>query len=103
MVQNRNRRTSKRRTLQIAEVLSNGDPNVLLQLNVHEDVLEKVHDSESMIERLELYTGLTRKEIEFDLTQKIRILKWMVKKKIEDVNDIGLVLSKYYMGHLKID
>jgi flagellar protein FlaI len=103
IVQNRNRRTNKRRTLQIAEVLSNGEPNVLLQLNIHEDVLEKVNESETMIERLELYTGLSRQEIELDLRQKIRILKWLVKEKIENVNEIGLVLSKYYMGHLKLE
>ncbi len=102
-VQNRNRRTSKRRTLQIAELLGGGDPNVLLQLDVKDDVLEKVNDSESMIERLELYTGQTRKEIEFDLKQKIRILKWMVSKRIENVDDIGLVMAKYYMGHLNLE
>ncbi|MFH1400152.1 MAG: ATPase, T2SS/T4P/T4SS family [Nanoarchaeota archaeon] len=103
IVQNRNRRTNRRRTLQIAEVLPNGDPNVLLQLNIHEDILEKVHESETMIDRLELYTGLTRQEIEIDLKQKVRILKWLVKEKIENVDEIGLVLSKYYMGHLRLD
>jgi len=103
IVQNRNRRTNKRRTLQIAEILPNGDPSILLQLNIHDDVLEKVHESVTMIERLELYTGLSREEIELDLRQKIRILKWLVKEKIENVNEIGLVLSKYYMGHLKLE
>ena len=103
IVQNRNRRTNKRRTLQIAEILPNGDPNVLLQLNIHDDVLEKVNESRTMIERLELYTGLSGSEIEIDLRQKIRILKWLVKEKIENVNEIGLVLSKYYMGHLKLE
>ncbi|MFH1073417.1 MAG: ATPase, T2SS/T4P/T4SS family [Nanoarchaeota archaeon] len=103
IVQNRNRRTNKRRTLQIAEILSNGDPSILLQLNIHDDVLEKMHESQTMIERLELYTGLSQEEIELDLRQKIRILKWLVKEKIENVNEIGLVLSKYYMGHLKLE
>jgi flagellar protein FlaI len=103
VVQNRNRRTNKRRTLQIAEVLPGGDHNILLQLNIHEDILEKVNESQTMIDRLELYTGLTREDLELDLRQKIRILKWLVKEKIENVNEIGLVLSKYYMGHLKLE
>ncbi|MBU1975443.1 MAG: Flp pilus assembly complex ATPase component TadA [Nanoarchaeota archaeon] len=103
IVQNRNRRTNKRRTLQVAEILPNGDPSILLQLNIHEDVLEKVNESTTMIDRLELYTGLSRAEIELDLRQKIRILKWLVKERIENVNEIGLVLSKYYMGHLKLE
>ena len=103
IVQNRNRRTNKRRTLQLAEILPNGDPNILLQLNIHDDILERVNESDTMVERLELYTGLTRQELELDLRQKIRILKWLVKEKIENVNEIGLVLAKYYMGHLKLE
>ncbi|MFH1212400.1 MAG: ATPase, T2SS/T4P/T4SS family [Candidatus Woesearchaeota archaeon] len=103
VVQNRNRRTGKRRTLQVAEILSNGEPNVLMQLNVRDDILEKINESDSMLERLELYTGLSKEEIEFDLKQKMRILKWLIKKDIEDVHKIGMVISKYYMGNLVLD
>jgi flagellar protein FlaI len=102
VVQNRNRRTGKRRTLQIAEIMPNGDPNVLLQLNIHDDILDKVNDSETMIGRLQLYTGMTPKEIDYDLKQKMKILKWMVDNNIEDVHEVGLVMSKYYLGKLNV-
>ena len=46
LVQSRNRRTGKRRTLQIAEVTPTGDANILMQLNVHDDVLEKINKSD---------------------------------------------------------
>jgi archaeal flagellar protein FlaI len=103
LVQNRNRRTGKRKTLQLAEILPNGDPNVIMQYNAKTDKLEKESDSITMIETLELYTGMTKDEIEFDLKQKMKILEWMIRKKIEEVDEVGEVMAKYYMGRLKLE
>ncbi|MBU0665886.1 MAG: ATPase, T2SS/T4P/T4SS family [Nanoarchaeota archaeon] len=103
LVQNRNRRTGKRRTLQIAEILPNGDPNIIMKLNVQKDLVEHANESQTMIDTLELYTGLTKDEIDFDIKQKIKILQWMVKKNIDSVNEVGNVLSKYYLGRLTLD
>ncbi len=102
IVQNRNRRTGKRRTLQIAEVLPTGDANVLLQLNVQTDTMEKIRDSSALMTRINLYTGLSREQIKEDLDGKVKVLKWLVKNNIEDVHKIGLILAKYYNNTLKI-
>jgi archaeal flagellar protein FlaI len=103
LVQSRNRRTGRRRTLQIAEVLPNGDANVLLQLDVAKDLLERVGQSETMMERLRLYTGMSFEQIQQDLAEKVKILRWMVRKKIESVHDIGQIMVRYYMGSLVMD
>ncbi|MBU1198741.1 MAG: Flp pilus assembly complex ATPase component TadA [Nanoarchaeota archaeon] len=103
VIQNRNRRTGKRRTLQVAEITPTGDARILIKLNVNKDTLEQVAKSETMLERLKLYTGMTDEEIDFDLKEKVRILKWMVKKEIFDVNEIGMIIAKYYMGTLRMD
>ncbi len=103
IVQNRNRRTGKRRTLQIAEILPNGDPRVILQLNVRDDVIEKINNSKTLIKRLKLYTGMSEEEIEDDLKEKRKILNWMIQNKIFDVNVIGKKIADYYRGRLKID
>lgn len=100
VVQNRNRRTGKRRTLQIAEILGTGDINVLLQHDVYNDTLVKVRDSESIMEKLRLYTGMNAEQITRDLEEKIKILKWMVFTGKEDVHEIGLIMSRYYRGLL---
>ena len=102
LVQNRNRRTGTRRTLQIAEVLPDGEPNVLMQLDIRKDVIEKIRQSTVFIERLKLYTGLTGDSLDEDLKKKIKVLKWLVKNNIENVDDIGAIMSKYYRGKLKI-
>lgn len=102
IVQNRNRRTGKRRTLQIAEMLPNGDPNVLLQLNAKDDVLERIADSKTLIKKLELYTGMNKNDIEKDLQEKMGIIDWMIKKEIFDINSIGQTMADYYMDRLKM-
>jgi archaeal flagellar protein FlaI len=103
VTQNRNRRTNKRRTMQLAEISNNGDPQILMRLNIAKDALEDVQKSQVMFERIKLYTGMTDEEIEYDLKEKVRILKWMVKKGLFDVNKIGFVMSRYYTGTLKMD
>ena len=103
LAQSRNRRTGKRRTLQIAEVTPTGDARILMQLNVADDILERINDSETVLERLKLYTGWSSEDIARDLEKKIEILQWIVNKNIENVDQIGVVMSKYYMGTLKID
>ncbi len=102
VVQNRNRRTGLRRTLQIAEVTPEGDPNVLMQLDVSKDKLVKLREAKRILETLNLYTGMTPPEIKKDIDGKIEILKWMVSRNIVDVNEIGKLMAKYYVGELKI-
>ena len=96
VVQHMNRRTHKRKTLQIAEVLPDGDARVLMQLNPMRDVLEVVNEPLAILETLNLYTGLSKQEIYNDMQSKIAILKWLVSKNVVDVNKIGLIMSKYY-------
>ena len=101
LVQNRNRRTGKRRTLQIAEIKPNGDPRIILQLNVMRDKLENAEQPDILYKTLSLYTGMTKEQIELDLKKKQAILKWMTNNNLEDINQIGQIMAKYYMGRLK--
>lgn len=102
LVQNRNRRTGLRRTLQFAEIMPNGDAKVMIQLDVAKDKLVQMGVPERLLETLNLYTGLNRDEIGKDLQEKSRVLKWLVSHKINDVHDIGLIMAKYYTGKLRI-
>ncbi len=95
-VQYRNRRSGLRRTLQIAEVTEDGNPSVIYQHNVNTDKMVKVGEPRRLLSTLNLYTGLSSQQIRADIQEKIEILKWMVSKKISDINDVGLIISKYY-------
>jgi len=102
LVQSRNRRTGKRRTLQIAELDKNGDAKVLMQLDVVQDKLLKVAEAKRTLDTLYLYTGLTPAEIKKDLAEKASILKWLISENITDVHQIGLLMAKYYSGKLRM-
>lgn len=102
LVQNRNRRTGKRRTLQIAEIKQSGDPSIVMQLNAMEDKIQTISEPEILYKTISLYTGLDKAHIKADLKQKESILKWMVKNNMENIEQIGALMAKYYMGKLKI-
>ncbi|MCK4859917.1 MAG: Flp pilus assembly complex ATPase component TadA, partial [Candidatus Omnitrophica bacterium] len=96
VVQHINRRNGRRRTLQIGEVMHNGDAKPLMQLDIIKDTLEKVNEPSTIYETLNLYIGLSKEEIEKDINEKVEILKWMVKSNITDINKIGMIMSRYY-------
>jgi len=86
----------RRRTLQIAEVTPDGDAKVIMQLNPIKDELELLCEPETILDTLGLYTGLLKQDIYSDMQAKIEILKWMVKRNVNDVNKIGMLMSRYY-------
>ena len=45
---------------------------------------------------IELFTGLTRSEINRSTKEKEIILKWMAKKNINTVDSVGRVMAEYY-------
>lgn len=96
VVQNRNRRTGHRRTLQIAEITETGDANVLLQLDVQKDRLHWVNPPRELYKTLNLYTGMTNEQIDADLKEKIVMLRHLVKENVIDVNIVGALFRRYY-------
>lgn len=96
VVQSRNRRTGKRKTLQIAEILPDGNSNVLMQFDMKKNSLVPKNESKAILETLQLYTGMDQKIIEEDINEKIKILKSLVKKDITDINKVGLIFRSYY-------
>ena len=96
VVQHINRKNGKRRTLQIGEIMHDGNAKPIMQLNIAKDKLEKISEPITIYETLKLYTGLSKEDIKMDINEKIDILKWMVKNNIIDIHKIGLIMSKYY-------
>ena len=96
IVMYRNRRTGIRRIFQIAEILNNAEPNILLQLDLRQDKTLTVNRSLKLMQELELTTALTTQEINDNLREKSLVLNWLAKKNISEVNDIGKVIATYY-------
>jgi flagellar protein FlaI len=96
IVMYRNRRTGIRRVFQVAEILKDASANVLLQLDLRQDKILTVNKSLRLMPELEIQTGLTTQEINQNLKEKSLILSWLVKKNLNEVNDIGKVIATYY-------
>jgi archaeal flagellar protein FlaI len=103
LVQSRNRRTNKRRTLQFAEITSAGSHNVILQLDVASDEMILANKMTTLNKTLSLYSGLSDDDIQKDIMQKQRILKWMVDNNVDTLEGIGLIMTKYYRGTLHVN
>jgi len=107
LVQYRDRRRGIRRTLELVEVLNQGNKedleiNYLYRWHPRNDKFEKVNESRRIVEELNLHTGMTLQEIENDLREKKRILSWMLKYNIKNLDQVGNVMSLYYRDRNKL-
>jgi len=73
-----------------------------MQLDVARDRLTKIAEARRLMQTLNLYTGLRADDIKKDIQQKISVLRWLVAENITDVHQIGIIMSKYYLGKLHI-
>ena len=100
LVQYRDRRKGIRRSLELAEILTQSSKeleiNYLFRWQPRTDTFEKVNDSIRVFEDLNLHTGLTTDEITKEISEKEKILSWMIKHKVNDINDVGKIMSSYY-------
>ncbi|MBN1502626.1 type II/IV secretion system ATPase subunit [Candidatus Woesearchaeota archaeon] len=96
IMQFRNRRTGKRRTFQIAEILDDSSLNILMQYDAKKDVLVKVSKSKSLIATLKMFTGMSESDIDRDLKEKESILNYLVKTGIDTVDGVGRIMAEYY-------
>jgi len=96
VIQHRNRRTGKRITFQIAEINELGQPVLLMQHDYVGNNMKQVNTPNRIIKNLNMYTGMSVKQIYADVQEKVLVLQWLVNQNIMDINDIGLILSDYY-------
>ncbi|MCD6549631.1 CpaF family protein [Candidatus Micrarchaeota archaeon] len=96
IVQFRHRKLGIRRTLEFAEILKGGDLNVLYRWDIRTDKINELTKSISIANTLNLYAGLTMKEIEDSVKEKAMIIDWMTKKKYFKVDEVGHIVARYY-------
>jgi flagellar protein FlaI len=96
VVQYRQRRKNVRRTLEFAEVQRRGKLNTIYRWDSKRDVTVKSGKLNTIASTIELYSGLTPKEIDSEIAEKVSVLNWMVKNGYEAVNEVGSIVSRYY-------
>ncbi len=99
VVQYRDRRRNIRRTLEICEVdTGSGKPEVkkIYLWKSRTDTFERVRTPIKYIDLLNVHTGMTEKEFEEDINEKVSILKYLVKQKAFNLEEVGKVIHLYY-------
>jgi len=96
----RDRRKGIRRVYEIAEVpyttLKTIERiNILYRWDPSSDKIYKNRDSKKTIAKLKMMTGLSDSEIEEEIKNRIKVLRYMVEKNINDVNSVGKFVSLY--------
>ncbi|MFH1785608.1 MAG: type II/IV secretion system ATPase subunit [Candidatus Micrarchaeota archaeon] len=99
VVQYRDRRRNIRRTLEVSEIASSsGNPEVnkIYLWRPRNDSFQFVKSPHRYVEQMNIHTGMTEKEVEDDQKDKQMVLQWMVKHKLEHIEEIGKVMKAYY-------
>lgn len=98
----RHRRLGIRRVLEFGEMLSIGDVTVTDRWDMKSDTFIQLNALSRLIETISLYGGYTRNEIKTEISEKAKILNWMVKNKVIDVETSGAVVANYYKDQERI-
>ncbi|MBN3037099.1 MAG: CpaF family protein [Candidatus Diapherotrites archaeon] len=100
LVQFRHRRLGIRRTLEFAEVLPTSEGTIsfrtLFRWRPTEDAFMMVKDSIRVMPEIQLFSGLSDRELKDELGNKQKILEWLLKNNVRRTDDIGLVIGRYY-------
>jgi len=98
VVQFRHRRLGIRRTLEFAEVQKGGELNVLHRWDVKTDRMIEAGKMFSLASTLSLYAGMSQKEIDQDIDEKVGVINWMIDHHYDGVEEVGKVVSRYYLN-----
>ncbi|MBI4447977.1 CpaF family protein [Candidatus Woesearchaeota archaeon] len=100
----RDRRRGIRRVYQLGEFITTQEnekaivkPNILYRWKPETDKIVPHSESLRIFEDLNMHTGLSQKEIAQELVTKQKILKWMVKNNLRQLDQVGNVISDYYL------
>ncbi len=99
MIQYRDRRKNLRRTLEISEVVpgaSGPELNRIYSWRARDDTFQLVKSPRRYIEQMNIHTGMTEKEVAEDQNTKKKVLGWMLKNRLNQIEDVGAIMKIYY-------
>ncbi len=102
-VMHRDRRKGIRRLFEITELIPGGRlEEMKIELNtIHKwvpssDKIIEWSKSQRVLSDIKLFSGMNDNEILENLAEKKRILLWMVKNNINEIDKVGRIISDYY-------
>lgn len=102
VVQHRDRKTGKRVTLQIAEVDSNGNENVILQYNHKTQEYVMKNKPVTLLRKLDEFYGIDEVEFYELIKERVMILEYLAKYNIDSIEKVGKIINMYYNDKTKL-
>ena len=99
----RHRKLGIRRVLELGEMTRAGDINVVYRWDMRNDTFSQISEIMRLSEMISLYSGYTRDELLKNVDEKSKVLSWMVKNNIVDVDEAGFVIANYYKDKDKVN
>lgn len=101
VVQYRDRKTNRRRTLEISEIESGTEGklgiNLIYRWSARTDTWNLNNSPTNFLEKINLHTGMSITEINEDLEQRKTVLRWMLEHNITEINQVGKVINEFYI------
>ena len=97
----RDRKRGIRRVLQIAEVEVEGDTakaNTLYRWSAETDTLVKHSKSSKFFEDISRHTSMSENEINKEIQIKKKVIEWLIKHKVRNLEDLGMAINLYYQN-----
>jgi flagellar protein FlaI len=105
LVQYRDRRKNIRRTLELSEVvpgMKEPELNRIYNWKPRNDTFQMVKAPHRYVEAMNLHTGMTEREVREDQKNKMTVLDWMKKNKLDTIDDVGRTMKQYYSDEAAI-
>ncbi len=103
----RDRRKGLRRTYEVGEFTPTldanrklrFDPKLLYKWNPKRDTVDLLvkHEDIALYEKIGSHTGFDVREIQEEIGMKKKILEWLLKNNIRQVDDVGKIFNRYYV------
>ncbi|VVB74237.1 Type II/IV secretion system protein [uncultured archaeon] len=101
VVQYRDRKTNRRRTFEISEIeqTSTGQGlqiNTVYKWAPRSDTWEKMNKPTKLITLLNMHTGMTEEDLFTEIEDRRKILDWMQRIGVDDLDRIGFIVKLFY-------
>ncbi|MBI4173367.1 MAG: Flp pilus assembly complex ATPase component TadA, partial [Candidatus Aenigmarchaeota archaeon] len=105
-VMHRDRRKEIRRLLEVVELAGSGsdksvEPNPVFRW-IPSDEIITLNKPTRVLNQLKLYAGMDYDAFVQDQRQRVAVLDWLVKGKVNDIDAVGKIISEYYNSKDKV-
>ena len=103
VVLNRDKMSGQRNLIQLAEVNEKGEENIIFRYNKKQQKYILENEPINLYKKINDISGTLKEEIQKEIKEKIRIIDYIEKNNIDNIEDISNLIFKFYKQKKKRD